>query len=244
MNEIELQLLYEAQLTAQTGDECLPAHDRDAAAAVLEACDRLLGKGLKPADENRTWVFSDPHFGDPTSLHVFRRPFRTTAEEDSFLFEDWRAKVTDRDVVVCIGDVSIKRPTDGLIDRIRRAPGYKILVPGNHDASNITRLRRAFNHVGSCAHLPGEPHLLFTHVPLDDVPADCVNVHGHVHRKTSVDQRRINVCVEQVWYRLVPMTDIKLLARRMKQAPLRGNATTNLFISWAKSRPAMGRPGD
>lgn len=244
MNEIELQRLYEVQLTARTRDHRLHEHDRNAAAAMLETSERLLGKGLRRADEHRTWVLSDPHFGDAVCLHVFDRPFRTTEEGDRFVFEDWRAKVTDRDVVVCLGDVAMKRPTDGLIDRIRRAPGYKVLVAGNHDAANISRLRRAFDELAACAHLPGEPELLLTHVPLDDVPAGCVNVHGHVHLKRSVDECRINVCVEQIGYRLIPMADLRRLARRLDRVPLGGNATTDLFIAWAKSWPDAGRaPG-
>ena len=78
-----------------------------------------------------------------------------------------------------------------LIDRLRRGPGRKLLVAGNHDNAHVRRLRRAFDEVAACAHLRGEPHLLFTHVPLDDFPAGCVNVHGHVHWKTSVDEHRI-----------------------------------------------------
>ena len=92
MNEIELQRLYGAELTARTRDHRLQEHDRNAAAATLEASERLLGKGLKRADEHRTWVFSDPHFGDTVCLHVFDRPFRTTDEGDRFVLEDWRAR--------------------------------------------------------------------------------------------------------------------------------------------------------
>ena len=133
----------------------------------------------------------------------------------------------DRDTVICLGDVTMGRPTDGLIDRLQRRPGRKILVAGNHDHAPIRRLRRAFDEVAACAYLAGQPRLLFTHVPLDDVPAGCVNVHGHVHRKTSVDARRINVCVEQIGYRPVPVADVRRLARRLDGAPLGGNATTD-----------------
>ena len=83
----------------------------------------------------------------------------------------------------------------------------------------------------------GEPDLLFTHVPLDDIPAGCVNVHGHVHLKASVDERRINVCVEQIGYQLIPVVDVKRLACRLDRAPLGGNGTTDLFIAWAKGWP-------
>ena len=241
MNEFELQRLYEAQLTAQIADERIPAHERSAARAVLDASGRLLGARLPPADEHRTWVFSDPHFEHEASLAIFGRPFRHCHHGDGYLLEQWTRDVLDHDTVICLGDVTMNRPTDGLVDRLRRRPGRKILVAGNHDNAHIRRLRRAFDEVTACAHLRGEPHLLFTHVPLDDIPAGCVNVHGHVHRKASVDEHRINVCVEQIGYRPIPVADVRRLACRLDQAPLGGNATTDLFIAWAKGWPDAGR---
>ena len=221
-------------------DERIPAHDRSAAGAVLEASRRLLGARLPSADEHRTWVFSDPHFEHEASVAIFGRPFRHCHHGDGYLLEQWPRDVLDHDTVICLGDVTMNRPTDGLIDRLRRRPGRKILVAGNHDNAHIRRLRRAFDEVAACAHLRGKPHLLFTHVPLDEVPAGCVNVHGHVHRKTSVDERRINVCVEQIGYQLIPVADVRKLARRLDQAPLGGAATTDLFIAWAKGWPDAG----
>ena len=56
---------------------------------------------------------------------------------------------------------------------------------------------------------PGEP-------PLLQVPAGCVNVHGHVHQKESPSRNRhINVSVEQLNYRPGRLRDIRRLARRL-----------------------------
>ena len=245
MNEFELQRLYETQLTAQARNENLPHHDRTAAGVVLNACGRLLGARLRPEEEYRTWVFSDPHFEHDASIGIFGRPFRSDFEGDGHLLERWTLDVRAGDTVICLGDVTIGRPTDGLIDRIGRKPGQKILVAGNHDEAHIRRLRRAFDTVTACAHLPGKPDLLFTHVPLDDVPAGCVNVHGHVHRETSVDECRINVCVEQIGYRPIPMADVRKLAQRMDLLPPGDAGTTDVSIAWAKGFPdADGGNGD
>ena len=95
--------------------------------------------------------------------------------------------------------------------------------------------------MAACAHLPGKPDLLFTHVPLDEVPAGC----GHVHRRTSVDEERINVCVEQIGYRPIPVTDVRRLARRMDQLPPGDAGTTDVSIARAKGFPdADGGDGD
>ena len=130
MNEFELQRFYEAQLTAQVPDPRLAAHDRNAAAAVLAVSARLLGARLRPADESRTWVFSDPHFEHEASVAIFGRPFRGSHHGDGYLLEQWTRDVMDRDTVICLGDVTMGRPTDGLIDRLRRRPGSKVLVAG------------------------------------------------------------------------------------------------------------------
>ena len=240
MNEFELQRLYETQLTAQARNQNLPHHDRTASGVVLNACGRLLGARLRPEEEYRTWVFSDPHFEHEPSVQIFGRPFRSCHHADGYLFEEWTHDVRDHDTVVCLGDVTMERPTYRLMDRLRRRPGRKILVVGNHDNAFLNILRSAFDEVAACAHLPGEPDLLFTHVPLDDVPAGCVNVHGHVHRQASVDECRINVCVEQIGYRPIPMADVRRLAQRMDQLPRGGGGTTDLFIAWAKGWPDAG----
>ena len=196
----------------------LPAHDRNGATVVLAASRHLTGAGLHPRDEPWTWVFSDPHFEHEASVAIFDRPFRSRHHGDGYLLDEWTHDVRDRDTVICLGDVTMGRPTDGLIGRLRRRPSRKILVVGNHDHAHVRRLRGAFDTVAACAHLPGGPDLLLTHVPLDDVPASCVSVHGHVHRKRSVDECRINVCVEQIGYRPIPMANVRKLARRMEQA--------------------------
>ena len=83
MNEFELQRLYEAQLGAQVADTDIPAQDRNAAAAVLAASRRLLGAMLRPLDEHRTWVFSDPHFEDEKAGAVFNLTAVPLSQQDA-----------------------------------------------------------------------------------------------------------------------------------------------------------------
>ena len=125
MNEVELLRIYEAQPTAQMRDERIPLEGRDDAAGVLNACRRLPGAGLRPRDEPRTWVFSDPHFEHEESVAIFNRPFRGCHDGDSHLIGNWTREVRDHDTVLCLGDVTIDRPTDGLIDRIRGWPAAR-----------------------------------------------------------------------------------------------------------------------
>ena len=146
MDEIERLRLYREQLAAQVRNTELPDHDRNAAAAVLAAGGHLTGARLRPRDELRT---SGPG-RSPTRTSDTRRASRsstarsgTTTTATATSFEHWTRDVRDHDTVICLGDAAMGRPTDGLIDRIRRRPGRKILVVGNHDHAHIRRLGRA-----------------------------------------------------------------------------------------------------
>ena len=109
-----------------------------------------------------------PHFEHEASVEIFGRPFRNSRHGDSYLLGQWNVDLDEQDTVICLGGISIERPTNGLIDRLRHMPGRKILVAGNHDGAHIRRLRRAFDPVAACAYAPGEPELLMTHLPLDE----------------------------------------------------------------------------
>ena len=55
-----------------------------------------------------------------------------------------------------------------------------------------------------------------------------------------MDECRINICVEQIGYRPIPMADVRRLARRMDQLPPGGAGTTDISIAWAKGWPDVG----
>ena len=198
MNEIELQRLYEAQLTAQTRNERIPAQDRNAAAAMLNVSERLMGTRLNPSEEYRTWVFSDPHFGHEASVAIFGRPFRNRHHGDGYLLDQWTHGVRDRDTVVCLGDVTMDRPTDGLIDRLRRRPGRKILVAGNHDNAHIRRLRRAFDAVAA-GRIPDFP-VTRSHPPAS-WPSAANSSICRTYRKTAGEESRRRSPVANRWMR-------------------------------------------
>ena len=88
---------------------------------------------------------------------------------------------------------------------------------GNHDVDPVNQVRPVeVDRTAVMLAAPGDPPLLLTHVPLLQVPAGCVNVHGHVHQKESPSRNRhINVSVEQLNYRPVKLSDIRRLARRL-----------------------------
>ena len=174
--------------------------------------------GLCEGRDATTWIWSDLHLGHRASITTFDRPFRMPNEMDQAMMDAWYELVGVDDTIICLGDVSV----DGSVQAHHQewwweAPGEKWLVIGNHDVDSVNQVRPLeVNRTAITLAAPGEPPMLLTHVPLLQVPAGCVNVHGHVHQKESPSRNRhINVSVEQLNYRPAKLSDIRRLARRL-----------------------------
>ena len=75
--------------------------------------------------------------------------------------------------------------------------------------------------------IPGEPTLLVTHIPLWNVPAGRVNVHGHVHNNEALRPGPfVNICVEHTGYRPLPLEAVRKLANRRLEDPRPRGKTT------------------
>ena len=176
------------------------------------------GPGLCDESDAATWVWSDLHLGHEDSLTAFDRPFQTPDDMDQAMRSAWYELVDIDDTIICLGDVGVD---SGIrVDHQawwREAPGAKWLVLGNHDVDRVNQvLPVAVDRTATTLFAPGEPPLLLTHVPLLEVPAGCINVHGHLHGKESPSRNRhINVSVEQLSYRPARLCDIRRLALRL-----------------------------
>lgn len=189
------------------------------------------------ADDSTTWVWSDLHLGEEGAVGIFDRPFGTVAEMDDALFGAWEKCVGANDTILCLGDAGIHQNGGGEDgSRWERAPGDKRIVVGNHDIDPKDSDDRIAGD-GALLTLvaPGDPPLLFTHVPLLAIPAGCVNVHGHEHEAASpTTDRHINVCVEQLDYKPARLSDIRYLARRMLEDAGVPDHVTAIRIELAK----------
>lgn len=168
--------------------------------------------------DEKTWIWSDLHLGHNVSLGAFSRPFHTTHAADKAMHRAWIERVSDGDSIICLGDISV----DGCLHshhivRWQQAPGFKVLVLGNHDVDPINQVKHLDIQRKTLAlAAPGDPPLLLTHVPLIRVPHDAINVHGHIHDKPApTPHRHINVSVEQLGYAPANLKDVRRLARRL-----------------------------
>ena len=165
-----------------------------------------------------TWIWSDLHLGHEHSRSTFGRPFRTAAAADEAMMEAWYEQVAEGDSIICLGDITV----DGEAlarhqEWWRKAPGAKWLVLGNHDVDPVNQIRPfEIDRTAVTLYAEGDPLLLLTHVPLQQVPHGAVNVHGHLHKQESpTPNRHVNVRVEQLNYRPARMGKIRRLARRI-----------------------------
>ena len=181
--------------------------------ALIRAAERL-GPGTAGTADAATWIWSDLHLGHEPSRVAFRRPFASAADADYAMMEAWEQHVGERESMICLGDVSVDG--DALAHHQEwwaKSPGRKWLVLGNHDVDPVNR-RFEVDRRDVALYAGGKPPLLLTHVPLRDVPAGTVDVHGHLHLHDSpTKDRHLSVCVEQLNYRPVRLSEIRRLAR-------------------------------
>ena len=228
MDAQALKRLYESELeTRSLPDSGDRRNSRRMFRAVLKASRELTPCEIR--DPASTWVWSDLHLGHANIIRYTDRPFADADIMDSTLYANWDATVGNDDEVVFVGDVAMGRAVGGHTwQRIRDGRGLsKHLVIGNHDLTGGGELRvDGFDDIGGVMCVDGDPPLLFTHIPMTQVPEGCVNVHGHTHNEPPRPTPHINVSVEQLDYRPVALSRLSALAHEIVAGRHPEGATT------------------
>ena len=93
----------------------------------------------------RVFAISDLHLSinNPKPMNIFGPAWEGYVET---IFDDWKAKVTDEDIVVIAGDISWAMNLEDAVsdlNLISENPGKKIIIRGNHDYwwSTISKVR-------------------------------------------------------------------------------------------------------
>ena len=88
-------------------------------------------------------------FGLTAGLNYYARPFASAADMDEARFANWRACTGPENTVYHLGDVLFgnRDQAKTLGERIRKLPGSKPLVPGNHDHRHMALLATVFDEV-------------------------------------------------------------------------------------------------
>jgi len=170
------------------------------------------------------WFIGDTHFGHSRILEFEpgARPFSSIEEHDEHLVRAWNETVGLNDIVWHLGDVIFPRHA---IQYVARLNGRKRLILGNHDNWKLELLMPFFEKIAGCAYI--DRIWVLTHIPVrmpdmrgndsDDGGGGKIrgrlNIHGHLHSKTTGDPRHINVSVEHTGLRPINFDEIQAQCR-------------------------------
>lgn len=151
-------------------------------------------------------MISDLHLGHEKLIRNLRH--MDPKEHDQMIIDNWNSTITKRDIVYILGDLAMEK-IDPLIKILPELKGRKVVIPGNHDKLNTTKLLRSMDIdvLGSTRY----KGFILTHIPIH--PIEVVrfrgNIHGHVHEKSYEDPRYYNVSCDVIGYTPKLFTEIE-----------------------------------
>lgn len=215
----------EARLTPVPGEKILGYR---ALRSMLRAVPQHPVCEFNESDET-VLVISDLHLGHANVIEYTNRPFRDVDAMDDILWGNLAAALMPEKVLVVVGDMAVRDGLNAVTWQKVRDMGchQRHLVLGNHDLTGAGLLRvQGFDHVWSLMVSGGEPPLIWTHYPLNEVPDGYINIHGHVHDDPPRQTPHINVSVEQLDYEPVSLTALRALAKVLGRGEYPAGRTT------------------
>lgn len=157
---------------------------------------------------SKVFFYSDPHFSH-TNMAI-ARGFSSIEEHDNHIITSWNKKVSKRDIVFLLGDVTMEKKSPYPL--LSKLNGVKRLVGGNHDRPQD--MHELLKYVHSISGMIRYKGFILTHCPIHESEIDRFrgNIHGHVHAKSLPDPRYFNVCAEAINY--TPISFEELLETR------------------------------
>jgi calcineurin-like phosphoesterase family protein len=125
--------------------------------------------------ERKVYLLADSHFHHERIIEYCNRP----PDYEKRIKNHWKNLITDKDIVIHLGDV-IFGSKQQLTNILKKLPGTKILVKGNHDKHSDTwYLDAGFSFVCKAIRMK---NVLLTHKPaLLHIGETTMNIHGHFH---------------------------------------------------------------
>ena len=158
------------------------------------------------------FFISDTHFGHEKTCTVFKRgdgtllrPFSSAEEMNEEMVRRWNEVVRPDDKVYHLGDVTINHKNLPILDRLN---GNKRLIRGNHDTAKTKTYMKYFGEIYGVRVLE---KFILSHIPLhvDSITSRFnTNVHWHTHANYIDHPGYFCVCVEQIDYRPIEMTEL------------------------------------
>ena len=140
---------------------------------------------------SKVYFTSDWHLGH-VNIPKFRPWVKTEEENTQLLCDNYASLVTKRDTVYFLGDICF---TENRLTDLKKLPGRKFLIRGNHDYLTTKQYLEVFEEVYGILSYKG---FWLSHCPVHpNELRNRKNIHGHVHTQTVEDQRYFNVCVDR-----------------------------------------------
>ena len=131
----------------------------------------------------KTFFISDLHFGHKNCLIFDNRPFETIEEMNQKIITLWNNKVTSRDRVYLLGDVSWYN-SEGSIEILDQLNGIKHLVKGNHDEV-YGRIEKCYASISDYQEIKADgKDVVLCHYPIplyNKHEYGAIHLYGHVH---------------------------------------------------------------
>ncbi len=156
---------------------------------------------------SNVWFNSDLHLGHKRVI-VFHDHYRAKAmgvssieEHDEKICDLWTDTIKKRDVIYILGDIGYN------LAPIKKLPGNKKLLLGNHDTLHAAKYLEYFDDIiGPVSY---KRHWLNHFPPVESELYGKPVIHGHTHSQGVNDPRYINVCVEMTGGQPVAFNAIK-----------------------------------
>jgi calcineurin-like phosphoesterase family protein len=157
----------------------------------------------------KVWFTADLHFGHKNILKFTSRPYSSVEDMDEDFIRQWQDTVAPGDMVFVLGDFSFHRPevTNSIL---RRLPGNKFLVRGNHDHQKTLKKIHGWSWVRDYYEVK-KPHLtVLSHYPFEvwrNSHRGSFHLHGHSHGGSIQRGRRLDVGADNLSFPILTPFD-------------------------------------
>ncbi len=132
------------------------------------------------------------------------RPFATIDEMHHAIGERWNARVTPKDTVYVLGDMSMYAKGPELVEYVSSLNGHKYLIRGNHDKISNSDYRALYEDI--CAYKEvkdfyygDKKRLILSHYPIlmwNHQHHKSIHLYGHVHN--TQEEGYFQKCVREM----------------------------------------------
>lgn len=129
----------------------------------------------------QTYLTADTHFGH-RRLVDWGRP----EDFNEQIVKNWNKTIKATDTILHLGDLTMTS-FEETEKYVRGFNGIKYMILGNHDSRSANWYRKlGFEVLPEIFWKYQDKYgkwrsLLFTHIPVPDLPTDWINIHGHLH---------------------------------------------------------------